>query len=58
MKQQFVFAFAMLAVNVKLILFCFGWSGVGTDTLTKSLRSLCLQLQTLAAIAQPEAAYC
>ena len=58
MKQEFLFAFAIMAVNIKLILFRFGWSGVRVDTMTKSLRRLCLQLQTVAAIAQPEAAYC
>jgi hypothetical protein len=57
MKQQFRFTFTIMAVRFRLILYRFGWSGVGVDALTKSLRSVCLQLQTMAAIAQPEAAY-
>ena len=57
MKQQALFTFAILAVKFKLVLFLFGWNGVRVDNVTASLRSLCIQLQTLAAIAQPEAAY-
>lgn len=57
MKQQALFALAIVAVKFKLVLFRLGWNGVKGDTLTTSLRSLCLQLQMLAAIAQPEAAY-
>jgi len=55
-KQRLVFAFAIFALNCKLVMFRFGWSGAGT--IRESLRQLSLQLRDLALIAQPEAVCC
>jgi hypothetical protein len=55
MKQQFLFTLAIMAVEFELIFFRFGWNGGGS--IAESLHLLSAQLQNLAAIAQPEAAY-
>ena len=53
LKQQFTFALAMMAVEVKLILYGFGWAGVDVKALMEPLTTVRAQLQALAAIADP-----
>ena len=53
LKQQFTFSMAMMAVEVKLILYGFGWAGVDVKTLMEPLTTVRAQLQALAAIADP-----
>lgn len=53
LKQQFIFSLAMMAVEVKLILYGFGWAGVDVKTLMEPLTTVRAQLQALAAIADP-----
>jgi len=56
MKQQLLFSFRMMAVESKLLVYEFGWSGADTTPLTRSLETMRIQLQSLAAIAEPAAA--
>jgi hypothetical protein len=53
LKQQFIFSLAMIAVEVKLILYGFGWAGVDVKALMGPLTTVRAQLQALAAIADP-----
>ena len=53
LKQQFTFSLAMMAVEVKLILYGFGWAGVDVKALMEPLITVRAQLQALAAIAEP-----
>jgi len=53
LKQQFIFSLAMIAVEVKLILYGFGWAGVDVKALMEPLTTVRAQLQALAAIADP-----
>ena len=53
LKQQFTFSFAMMAVEVKLMLYSFGWAGVDVKALMEPLTAVRTQLQALAAIADP-----
>lgn len=53
LKQQFTFSLAMMAVEVKLILYGFGWAGVDVKALMEPLTTVRAQLQALAAIADP-----
>jgi hypothetical protein len=56
MKQQLVFAFAMMSMEVKLTLYGFGGNIVDARALTRSFDQVRAQLQTLAAIVEPAAA--
>jgi hypothetical protein len=58
MKQQFTFSLAMMSVEVKLILYGFGWSGVNVKALMEPLVTVRAQLQSLAAIADPALGIC
>lgn len=53
LKQQFTFSFAMMQVEVKLMLYGIGWAGVDVKTLLEPLANVRSQLQSLAAIAEP-----
>jgi hypothetical protein len=53
MRQQLTFSFLMMSVEIKLIVFGFGWRGVDVSSLTRSLSGIRTQLQSLAAIAEP-----
>ncbi len=53
MKQHFTFSLAMMSLEVKLILYGFGWSGVNAKALMEPLATVRAQLQSLAAIADP-----
>jgi len=52
-KQQFQFTVTMLATQVKLILYGWGWAGVDAEALLVPLTTVRTQLQSLAAIAAP-----
>jgi len=56
LKQQFQFSLSMMSVEIELILYSFGWSGVDTTVLTDSLDALRIQMQGLVAVAEPMAA--
>ena len=56
LKQQFQFSLSMLSIEVELVLYRFGWSGIDTAVLTDSLDALRIQLQGLVAAAEPMAA--
>jgi hypothetical protein len=56
LKQQFQFSLTMLSIEVDLILYRFGWSGVDITALTEPLDALRMQLQGLVAVAEPMAA--
>ena len=56
MKQQLIFVFAMMSVELKLVLYGFGWSSVDVYRLRKSVDAACAQLRSLAAIAEPSVA--
>ena len=53
MRQQLSFSFLMMSVEMKLIVFGFGWRGVDVSSLTRTLNGMRAQLQSLAAIAEP-----
>lgn len=53
MKQQFNFAFLMMTVEVKLILYSVGWARVDAKALLQPLVALRSQLQMLASMAEP-----
>ena len=54
LKQQFQFSLNM--INIELILYGFGWSGIDTSGLIESLDALRTQLQGLVAVAEPMSA--
>ena len=56
LKEQVTFARKMLAVEFKLVLYSFGWTGVDVRTLIPVLNTMRERLQVLAAIPQPMAA--
>ena len=56
LKQQFQFSLSMMSIEIELILYTFGWSGVDTTVLTDSLDALRIQMQGLVAVAEPMAA--
>jgi hypothetical protein len=56
LKQQFQFSLTMLSIEVELVLYRFGWSGVDITALTEPLDALRMQLQGLVAVAEPMAA--
>jgi len=53
MKQQFQFTTTMMATEVRLVLYSWGWAGVSTEALLEPLTAVRTQLQSLAAIADP-----
>jgi hypothetical protein len=53
LKQQFQFSLTMLSIEVELVLYRFGWSGVDITALTEPLDALRIQLQGLVAVAEP-----
>jgi len=56
MKQQLIFVLVMMSVELKLLLYGFGWSNVDVRRLTESVNTMCAQLRSLAAIAEPSVA--
>jgi hypothetical protein len=56
LKQQFQFSLTMLSIEVELVLYRVGWSGVDITALTEPLDALRIQLQGLVAVAEPMAA--
>ena len=56
MKQQLIFVFAMMSVELKLVLYGFGWSNVDVYRLRRSVDEACARLRSLAAIAEPSVA--
>jgi hypothetical protein len=50
------FSLTMLSIEVELVLYRFGWSGVDITALTEPLDALRIQLQGLVAVAEPMAA--
>jgi hypothetical protein len=53
MKQQFLFAFSMMRIELKLMLYGWGWRGMDVRSVTESLDRMRNQLQSLAALAEP-----
>jgi len=56
LKQQFQFSLRLMRIEVELILFSLGYSGIDTTGLTESLDALRQQLQGMAAVVEPMAA--
>jgi hypothetical protein len=56
LKQQFQFSLRLMRIEVELILYSLGYSGLDTTGLTNSLDALRIQLQGLVAVAEPMAA--
>ena len=56
LKQQFQFSLRLMRIEVELILYSLGYSGIDTTGLTESLNALRNQLQGLIAVAEPMAA--
>jgi hypothetical protein len=56
LKQQFQFSLRLMRIELELILFSLGYSGIDTTGLTESLDALRQQLQGMAAIVEPMAA--
>jgi hypothetical protein len=56
LKQQFQFSLRLMRIEVELILFSLGYSGIDTSGLTESLAALRMQLQGMVAVAEPMAA--
>lgn len=58
LKQRILFNYAMMSLEVKLVLHSFGWSAPAIDVrnLVGALDAMCAQLRALSAIAQPSAA--
>ena len=50
LKQQLVFSFAMMSVELKLLLYGFGWSKVDLRRLAESVDAVCAQLRSLSAM--------
>ena len=50
MKQELIFVLAMMSVELKLLLYGFGWSNVDVHRLTECVDAACAQLRSLAAI--------
>lgn len=53
LKQQFHFTVTMMTTEVRLVLYSYGWSGVSAEALLEPLTAVRMQLQSLAAIADP-----
>jgi hypothetical protein len=56
LKQQFQFSVRLMRIEVELILYSLGYSGIDTTRLTESLDALRVQLQVLVAVAEPMSA--
>jgi hypothetical protein len=56
LKQQFQFSLRLMRIELELILFSLGYSGIDTTGLTESLDALRQQLQGMAAVVEPMAA--
>jgi hypothetical protein len=56
LKQQFQFSLRLMRIEVELLLFSLGYSGIDTSGLTESLDALRMQLQGMVAVAEPMAA--
>jgi hypothetical protein len=56
LKQQFQFSLRLMRIEVELIFYSLGYSGIDTTGLTGSLDALRMQLQGLVAAAEPMAA--
>jgi len=56
LKQQFQFSLRLMRIEVELIFYNLGYSGIDTAGLTESLNALRTQLQGLVAVAEPMAA--
>jgi len=56
MKQQLLFSVVMMSVEIKLIPYELGWSGVDVSGLLRSLQRMRTQLESLAAAAEPSMA--
>jgi len=56
LKRQFQFSLRLMRIEVELILYSLGYSGLDATGLTKSLDALRIQLQGLVAVAEPMAA--
>jgi hypothetical protein len=53
LKQQFQFTVTMMTTEVRLVLYSLGWSGVDAHALLAPLTAVRMQLQMLAAVANP-----
>jgi len=53
LKQQFHFTVTMMTTEVRLVLYSWGWAGVNAEALLEPLTAVRMQLQSLAAIADP-----
>jgi len=53
LKQQFRFTVTMMTTEVRLALYSWGWAGVNAEALLEPLTAVRIQLQSLAAIADP-----
>jgi hypothetical protein len=53
MKQKFLFVVGMISVELKLLLYGFGWSCVDVHDLMRTLETMRSHVQSFAAIAQP-----
>jgi hypothetical protein len=56
LKQQFQFSLGLMRIEVELVLFSLGYTGIDTTGLTESLEALRMQLQGLVAVVEPTAA--
>jgi hypothetical protein len=56
LKQQFQFSLRLMRIEVELIFYSLGYSGIDTTGLTESLDALRMQLQGMVAVAEPMAA--
>jgi len=56
LKQQFQFSLRLMRIEVELILYSLGYSGIDTTGLVESLDALRMQLQRLVAVAEPMSA--
>jgi len=53
LKQQFQFSVTMMTTEMRLLLYGWGWAGVSAEALLDPLTAVRIQLQSLAAIADP-----
>jgi hypothetical protein len=53
LKQQFRFTVTMMTTEARLVLYSWGWAGVNAEALLEPLTAVRIQLQSLAAIADP-----
>jgi hypothetical protein len=53
LKQQFQFSLRLMRIEVDLVLYSLGWSGIDATALIESLDALRIQLRALVAVAEP-----